>query len=110
MGAGTVASRFNFTKNLAKTYGAQGIRSNCVYPGAFETDRGIAAIEAVIADRGLNRADASAYVMTKQYKMPVGLQRPGLPHEAGELMAFLLSERASYLNGAIINIDGGTDF
>ena len=42
--------------------------------------------------------------------MPVALGRPGQASEAGELMAFLLSERAAYLTGAIINIDGGTDF
>lgn len=44
------------------------------------------------------------------WNMRVALDRGGRPHEAGELIAFLLSARATYLTGATINIDGGTDF
>lgn len=104
------AAIVNFTKNLAKTYGAEGIRANCVCPGAFETGRVAAAIEETMARESLSRRDAAAHLVTETWKMPVAMRRPGLPHEAGELMAFLLSERAAYLNGAIVNIDGGTDF
>jgi NAD(P)-dependent dehydrogenase (short-subunit alcohol dehydrogenase family) len=100
----------NFTKNLSKTYGGQGIRANCVCPGAFETERVAARIEATMAEKGVSRAEASADVMEVQFKMPVALRRPGQAKEAGELMAFLLSERAAYMTGAVINIDGGTDF
>jgi len=59
---------------------------------------------------GVSREEAAAELMENVYSMPIALRRPGKAHEAGELMAFLLSERAAYLNGAIINIDGGTDF
>lgn len=104
------AAIVNFTKNLAKTYGAEGIRANCVCPGAFETDRVTRGIEETMASQGVTRKDAAALLVTETWKMPVAMRRPGLPHEAGELMAFLLSERAAYLTGAIINIDGGTDF
>jgi 3-oxoacyl-[acyl-carrier protein] reductase len=38
------------------------------------------------------------------------LGRLGNPEEVGELFAFLLSPRAAYLTGAIINMDGGTEF
>ena len=44
------------------------------------------------------------------WNMRVALERGGRPHEAGELIAFLLSDRAAYMTGAVINIDGGTDF
>ncbi|MEP1598593.1 MAG: SDR family oxidoreductase, partial [Hyphomonas sp.] len=59
---------------------------------------------------GLSRAEARRILMREIFKMPVALDRPGKATEAGDLMAFLLSERAAYLTGAIINIDGGTDF
>jgi NAD(P)-dependent dehydrogenase (short-subunit alcohol dehydrogenase family) len=100
----------NFTKNLAKTYGGQGVRANCVCPGAFATERVNARIDEAMREQGFGRAEAAAYVIRDVFKMPVALLRPGEAHEAGELMAFLLSERAAYMTGAVINIDGGTDF
>jgi len=60
--------------------------------------------------QSISRPVAAAYVMKEVFGMPVALERPGEANEAGELMAFLLSERAAYLTGAIVNIDGGTDF
>ena len=42
--------------------------------------------------------------------MRIALGRAGHPREVAELVAFLLSDRAAYLTGATINIDGGTDF
>lgn len=104
------AAIINFTKNLAKTYGAQGIRANCVCPGAFATVRVNQRIDEAMAARGGSREDAASHVMREVFRMPVALERPGEAREAGELMAFLLSERAAYMTGAVINIDGGTDF
>ena len=48
--------------------------------------------------------------MTDEWGMHVALARPGKPEEVGDLIAFLLSTRAGYLTGALVNIDGGTDF
>ena len=48
--------------------------------------------------------------MFEEWKMPVATRSIGKPEEVGDLMAFLLSERAGYMTGATINIDGGTDF
>jgi 3-oxoacyl-[acyl-carrier protein] reductase len=104
------AAIINFTKNLAKTYGGQGIRANCVCPGAFATVRVNERIDEAMAAQGLSRQAAAGYVMREVFRMPVALDRPGEAREAGELMAFLLSERAGYMTGAIVNIDGGTDF
>ena len=104
------AAIINFTKNLAKTYGPEGIRANCVCPGAFATVRVNERIEEAMAAQSISRPYAAAYVMKEVFGMPVALERPGEASEAGELMAFLLSERAAYMTGAIVNIDGGTDF
>jgi NAD(P)-dependent dehydrogenase (short-subunit alcohol dehydrogenase family) len=100
----------NFTKNLAKTYGADGVRANCVCPGAFENIRTTPRIEEIAAAENLSHVDASKVLLRDRFGMKVALERIGQPEEIADLMAFLLSERAAYLTGAIINMDGGTDF
>jgi NAD(P)-dependent dehydrogenase (short-subunit alcohol dehydrogenase family) len=104
------AALVNFTKNLAKTYGGQGIRANCICPGAFATERLNERMDEVMRERKVDRAEAGRYMVQDVFKMPVALNRPGEPHEIGDVMAFALSERGGYMTGAVINVDGGTDF
>jgi NAD(P)-dependent dehydrogenase (short-subunit alcohol dehydrogenase family) len=99
-----------FTKGIAKAYGAQGVRANCVCPGAIETD-GLHAMRGAVAEsRGIPYEEALERVMVDEWHLDVALGRPGQPSEVGELIAFLASPRAGYLTGALINIDGGTNF
>jgi NAD(P)-dependent dehydrogenase (short-subunit alcohol dehydrogenase family) len=99
-----------FTKGIAKAYGARGIRANCLAPGVIET-AALTQIRAATAEaRGLPYDTALETLMATEWHMDVALRRPGRPTEVGELAAFLLSPRAGYLTGALINIDGGTDF
>jgi NAD(P)-dependent dehydrogenase (short-subunit alcohol dehydrogenase family) len=99
-----------FTKTVAKSFGAQGVRANCVCPGATETEI-LASIRVAIArERGWPEDEALERVMTEEWGMHVALARLGKPEEVGDVIAFLLSERASYLTGALVNVDGGTDF
>jgi 3-oxoacyl-[acyl-carrier protein] reductase len=99
-----------FTKVIARAYGSAGIRANCLCPGAIETG-GLAHMRQQLAEaRGVPPEGLLERVMVEEWHMDVALGRPGRPHEAGELYAFLLSARAGYLSGAVINLDGGTDF
>ena len=99
-----------FTKGIAKEYGRHGIRANCVCPGAIETEALHAMRGHVAAARDIPYDEALERVMVEEWGLQIALGRPGQPREVGELMAFLLSPRAGYLTGALINIDGGTDF
>jgi 3-oxoacyl-[acyl-carrier protein] reductase len=94
------------TKTIAKSHGKDGIRANCIAPGAIATDAMDATRDAL---GGLDNVGLWQ-VMRDQYGMKAGLDRIGEPQEVGELIAFLLSGKAAYLSGAMINIDGGTDF
>jgi NAD(P)-dependent dehydrogenase (short-subunit alcohol dehydrogenase family) len=98
------------TKNIAKSFGAQGIRANCVCPGATETEILASMRVAVAEERGWPVEEALERAMTEDWGMKVALGRAGRPEELGDVIAFLLSERAAYLTGATINVDGGTDF
>jgi len=98
------------TKGVAKTYGRHGVRANCVCPGAIETE-GMHQLRGILAEqRHLPYEEAIERVMVDEWHMNVAMGRPGQPTEVGELVAFLLSQRSAYLTGALINIDGGTDF
>ncbi len=83
-----------FLKTLAREVAADGITVNTVATGRFATDR--------LADQSgsLEPAEAAA-----REQVPAG--RLGRPEEYGDLVAFLCSERAAYLTGAVVPLDGG---
>ncbi|MCV7168110.1 SDR family NAD(P)-dependent oxidoreductase [Mycobacterium stomatepiae] len=106
------AAVLTMSKILAKTHGPEGIRVNVMCPGLFDTETNDHIRERRAAQYGvpLEEAIYTHLSSNPDWNMRVALGRGGLPHEAGELVAFLLSDRAAYLTGAVINIDGGTDF
>jgi 3-oxoacyl-[acyl-carrier protein] reductase len=107
--ASSKASVANITKNIAQTYGSHGIRANCVCPGVIETERSRKRLDDLIAEHAIDRDEAGTLDIAN-LGMKVALQRLGKPSEVGNLIAFLLSEKSAYINGALINIDGGTEF
>ena len=99
-----------FTKTIARAYGSAGVRANCVCPGAIETGALAGMRRHLARERNEPPEGLLERVMKDEWHMDVALGRPGRPEEVGELFALLLSPRAGYLTGAIINIDGGTQF
>ncbi|MDE3205010.1 MAG: SDR family oxidoreductase [Acidobacteriota bacterium] len=99
-----------FTKTVAKEFGPKGVRANCVCPGAIETEALSGLRRELAGARGVSPEGLLEQVMVEEWHMDVALGRPGQPGEVGDLFAFLLSSRAGYLTGAVVNIDGGTDF
>jgi 3-oxoacyl-[acyl-carrier protein] reductase len=83
-----------FLKTLSREVAAEGITVNTVATGRFATQR--------LADGtgSLQGAEDAA-------RSEVPAQRLGRPEEYGDLVAFLCSERAAYITGTVIPIDGG---
>lgn len=101
----------SLTKNVALFHAKDGVRANCIAPGAIATEA-LDGARAAAAERypAADPRDALNRVMIEDWGMQVALNRVGLPGEVGELIAFLLSPAAAYMTGALINIDGGTNF
>ena len=97
------------TKNVARTYGGDGVRANAIAPGLLDTVDETRR-EDLARRYGVPAADALYTHGVRSHGMSIALRRAGRPREVAELVALLLSGRAAYLTGATINIDGGTDF
>ena len=80
-----------FTRAAALELGPRGIRVNCVAPGAIETDR--------------TRAEAPDYA--GKWAAITPLQRIGTPEDVAEAVIFLASDRAGFITGQTLMVDGG---
>lgn len=87
------------TKNAALEYGRDGITTNAIAPGAILTPMVAEAFKQV------NPADPR--MAEAEYAQRNPTKRLGLPREVAKVVAFLLSEDASYVSGQTIAIDGG---
>ena len=85
------AALVGMTKALAKEVGPSGITVNCIAPGVIDTDM----------NKALSEEDMNAL------KEETPLMRIGTPREVAEAAFFLASEKASFITGAVLNVNGG---
>ena len=89
-------------RTLAKELGPKGVTVNGIMPGIIRTDRMIQLAKDRARREGKTIEEALA-----EYARPIPLGRLGEPEEVGYLVAFLASDLGSYINGAMIPVDGG---
>lgn len=89
--AASKAGLIGFTKSVAKELGAWGITCNAIAPGFIETDM----------------SDQLSDEIKERYLAVIPLKRAGTPSEVADAAAFLASEKAKYITGQVIHIDGG---
>src|SRR5438445_5297404 len=91
------------TVGLAAAFGPKGIRINAINPGATLTGRVQEGLKAESKMTGLSEAEL---LERNQARIPLG--RLGTPEEVAQVALFLASDRASYVTGAIVPMDGGS--
>ncbi len=91
-----------FARTLANEVAPLGITVNNILPGYTRTERVEELASLMAAKEGISAAEFKA-----RWEQEIPMKRLGEPREFGALAAFLVSERASYITGTSIQVDGG---
>lgn len=95
-------SLVGWSKTLAKEVGPKGVTSNIVLPGRVATGR-----ISFLDEKKAEREGRAIEDVRAESTSAIPLGRYGQPEEYGDVVAFLASERAAYITGSVIRVDGG---
>jgi len=96
------ASLHSWSKTLADEVGRDGVTSNVIVPGRIETDR-----TRFLDERRADREGRTADEVMRDSATTTAVGRYGRPEEFADVAVFLCSERASYVTGSVMRVDGG---
>jgi NAD(P)-dependent dehydrogenase (short-subunit alcohol dehydrogenase family) len=96
------AGLLSLTKALAEAGIRDGVQVNCVNPGAVRTDRLKQRLAETMKTKGVDQAAAES-----QFVAASNVTRIGEPEDIAALVAFVASEEGRFLQGSLIDIDGG---
>lgn len=104
--AAAKAALSTYSKSLSKEITPKGVRVVRVSPGWVETTAAVAMAERLAEQAGVDYEGGKEIIMNSLGGIPLG--RPARPEEVADLIAFLVSPRASAISGVEYVIDGGT--
>jgi 3-oxoacyl-[acyl-carrier protein] reductase len=106
------AALSSLTKNLSQWLAPEGILVNTVSPGSFLSEGMQGYLRSLPLERGVDSSSLTdaMRVIAEDFGHPAYLGRAGSPTEIGPVIAFLGSLLNSYMTGADVNVDGGSDF
>lgn len=99
------AALLNLSTSLAQAFGPSGVLSTCVVPGITLTELVDENAQVAAEQLGTTPDDVIAK-MLRRHRVPAG--RFGTPQEVAAAVVFLCSEAAAWVNGATLEVDGGT--
>jgi NAD(P)-dependent dehydrogenase (short-subunit alcohol dehydrogenase family) len=97
----------NFSKSLSKQYASDNILVNTVSPAFIMTPLVETMMDQAAEEQGVTREEAVAQFLEKN-RPHIELERPGTIEEVGSIVAFLSSDKASFINGSNYRVDGGS--
>ena len=106
------AAMTSVSKNLSALLGSEEILVNTVSPGTFLSPGLQGYLEVLPPERGVDPTSLydAMRVIAEDFGHPAQMPRAGDPKEIGAVIAFVGSRVNSYMTGANINVDGGSDF
>jgi len=106
------AALSSLTKNLSQSLAPEGILVNTVSPGSFLSEGLQGYLRSLPPEREVDSTSLTdaMRVIREDFGHPAYLGRAGSPTEIGPVIAFLASRVNSYMTGADVNVDGGSDF
>jgi 3-oxoacyl-[acyl-carrier protein] reductase len=102
--AAAKAALINFSKTLANGFSRHGVLSNCIVPGLIRSEAIDQAAEKSAAATGKTVEEVFEATLAKR---PIPAGRLGEPDDVAGLVALLASDRASWITGACLTVDGG---
>ena len=100
------AAVLSFAKGMSQVYARDGVLVNCIAPAFIKTDMTDGMMEKRAKERGTDMDEAVESFLAEE-RPHLALKRRGRPEEVAFVTACMLSERASFVNGANYRIDGG---
>ncbi|MFI9804258.1 SDR family NAD(P)-dependent oxidoreductase [Streptomyces sp. NPDC052301] len=99
------AALLQLCRSVAVDYGRQGVRANVVCPSWIRTEMADRRMTRFAQEAGLGDGGRESAYEEATRLLPMG--RPGEPREVAEAISWLISPAASFVNGAVLTVDGG---